>query len=81
MTFLVKQARNVTKLMTLSAPDRLTLELARYRATDPACGISGVHMYPLGGLRKSAAWSYAVVEGDFTLKRDGRGFEVNRPIE
>jgi len=81
MTFLVKQARNVAKLMTVNAPDRLTLELARYRATDPNCGIAGVHMYPLGGLRKTAAWSYAVVEGDFTLKRDGKGFEVNRPIE
>lgn len=81
MTFLVKQARNVTKLMTVSAPDRLTLELARYRATDPKCGIAGVHLYPLGGLRRTAAWAEAVVAGDFTLKRDGKGFEVNRPIE
>lgn len=81
MTFLVKQARNVTKLMTVNAPDKLAVELARYRASDPACGIAGVHMYPLGGLRKTAAWSYAVVDGDITLKRDGSGFQVNRPIE
>ena len=81
MTFLVKQARNVTKLMTLNAPDRLTMELARYQASDPDCGITGVHMYPLGGLRKTAAWSYAVSEGDFTLKPDGQGFTVNRPID
>jgi len=81
MTFLVKQARSVARLMRVSAPDRLVLELARYQATDPKCGITGVHMYPLGGLKKTAAWSYAVAEGDFTLKPDGSGFEVARPLE
>src|SRR5690625_1544765 len=81
MTFLLKQARNVARLMTVTAPDRLILELARYRAEDLDCGISGVHMYPLGGLKKTAAWSYAVAEGDFTLKADQQGFEVKRPID
>ncbi len=46
--FLTRQARNVTKLMTVSAPDRLIGALAAYRAGDPACGIAGVHVYPLG---------------------------------
>lgn len=80
MTFLVKQARNVARLMQVNAPDRLTLELARYQATDPNCGITGVHMYPLGGLKKTAAWSYAVAEGAFTLKRDRSGFELTQPL-
>lgn len=81
MTFLVKQARNVARLMQVSAPDRLTLDLARYRATDPGCGITGVHLYPLGGLKKTAAWSYAVTDGAFALKPDGNGFRVTRPLE
>lgn len=81
MNFLVRQARNVAKLMTVNAPDKLVLDLARYRATDPSCGIAGVHMYPLGGLRKTAAWSYAVVDGAFALKRGDKGFEVTRPVE
>ena len=81
MRFLTRQARNVAKLMTVSAPDRLLLDLARYKANDPNCGIRRAHVYPLGGLRRSAAWSYAVLDGDFALKRDGKGFKVNREID
>src|SRR5512137_2637252 len=43
MRFLTRQAMNVTKLLTVSAPDRLVCALAHYRATDPACGITGTH--------------------------------------
>ncbi len=81
MNFLVRQARNVAKLMTVNAPDKLTLDLAQYVASNPECLINKVHMYPLGGLRKSAAWSYAVVEGDITLKSGNKGFKVNRDID
>ncbi len=80
MRFLTRQARNVAKLMTVSAPDRLLLDLARYKASDPDCGIRKIHVYPLGGLKKSALWTYAAADGDFTLKRDGKGFTVNREI-
>lgn len=79
MTFLTRHAMNVAKLLTVSAPDRLVADLAAYKASDPACGIEGVHMYPLGGLRKSADWSYAVADGRFTLNGDGKGFEVMMP--
>ncbi|MEO1193032.1 MAG: methylenetetrahydrofolate reductase [Pseudomonadota bacterium] len=76
--FLTKQARQVTRLLTVNAPDQLVRELARYKAEDPKCGITQVHMYPLGGMRRSAAWSYAVLDGDFTITR--KGFELNRDI-
>lgn len=81
MRFLTRQARNVAKLMTVNAPDRLLLDLAIYQATDPNCGIRKVHVYPLGGLRRSAAWSYAVLDGEFSLKRDAKGFTVDREID
>ncbi|HEY5597243.1 MAG TPA: methylenetetrahydrofolate reductase [Kiloniellales bacterium] len=81
MRFLTRQARNVAKLMTVSAPDRLVTELAAYRAADPACGIAGVHVYPLGGLRRSALWSNAVADGQFTMKRDGTGFTVDVDLD
>ena len=77
MKFLTRQARNLTKLMTVSAPDRLVTDLAAYQASDPGCGITGVHMYPLGGLRRSAKWSHAVIDGAFTMNRDGKGFSVD----
>lgn len=79
MTFIAKQAMNVARLLTVSAPDKLVTELAAYKATDPRCGISGVHMYPLGGLKKTADWSYAVVDGNFELGRNRTGFEVALP--
>jgi methylenetetrahydrofolate reductase (NADPH) len=81
MRFLTRQARNMAKLMTVNAPDRLLLDIARYRASDPDCGIAKAHIYPLGGLRRSAAWTYAVADGAFTLRRDGKGFTVDREID
>lgn len=80
MNFLVRQARNVAKLMTVNAPDKLVLDLAANSAKDPNCQIKKVHMYPLGGMKKSAAWLYAVQEGDFKLKSGDKGFTVNRDI-
>ena len=77
MRFLTRQARNVTKLLAVSAPDRLVTALATYRATDPGCGIRGVHLYPLGGLKRSARWAQAVVDGRFEMREDGEGFEVS----
>lgn len=77
MRFLAKQARNLARLMTLSAPDKLLAELAVHRAEESESGIAGVHLYPLGGLRKSAKWAYAVTDGAFTMKTEGTGFLVD----
>ena len=81
MRFLTRQARKITQLMKVSAPDRLVMDLARYRASDPDCGIRKAHFYPLGGLRRSAQWAYAAADGAFTLKRDGKGFTLDQPVE
>lgn len=81
MRFLTRQARNVTKLLTVSAPDRLVTALAAYRAADPGCGIHGVHVYPLGGLKKSARWAQAVIDGRFEMREDGQGFEVDAALD
>ena len=80
MRYLTRQARNIAKLMTVNAPDKLVLELARYKAGDPHCGIRCAHFYPLGGLRRTAAWILAVQDGEFTLKSGDRGFDVDREI-
>jgi methylenetetrahydrofolate reductase (NADPH) len=81
MRVLTRQAKNITKLLNVKAPDRLVCELAYYRAHDPECGIRQVHVYPLGGLRRSAQWIYQVADGDFTLGRDGWSFTVDKEIE
>ena len=81
MRFLTRQARNVAKLLTVSAPDRLVTGLAAYQATDPGCGIRGVHVYPLGGLRKSARWTRAVIDGRFEMGKGGLGFKVDVALD
>lgn len=81
MRFLTRQARNIAKLLAVSAPDRLVTALAAYRATDPGCGIHGVHVYPLGGLKKSARWAQAVIDGRFEMSKDGHGFEVDVALD
>lgn len=72
MKFLTRQAKNVTQLLRVSTPDQLVRGLA---AVPPAAippAIVGLHIYPLGGLRRSAAWAYAVGDGQFELDaRDG----------
>ena len=80
MTFLKKQARNVAKLMTVSAPDKLLCDLAEYKAMDSSCGIMGCHMYPLGGIKKTAKWTYAVIDGNFAMNTKGPGFSLTVDI-
>ena len=55
----------------------MVTELAHYVATDPNNGINSVHMYPLGGLSKTARWAYAASRGEFDLLPNQQGFEVN----
>lgn len=77
MRVITRQAMNLAKVLTVAAPDKLVTALAAYQATDRSCGIRGVHVYPLGGLKKSAEWSYAVADGNFWVHPDGKGFSVD----
>ncbi len=80
MRVLTRQAANIAKLMTTRMPDKLTRDLANYQANDPECGINLCHLYPLGGMKKSAAWLYAVMDGDFELNNKG-GFDLTRELD
>ncbi len=75
MKYLTRQAKNITKLMTINTPDVLIRELAIHSDSSRNSGIVGIHMYPLGGLRRSAIWSYAVADGLFELNSKG-GLDV-----
>ncbi len=81
MRFLTRQSRNVTKLLTVSAPDRLIADLAYYKATDPESGIRRAHIYPLGGLRRSARWIYAVADSAFSMQKGARNFKIDRDMD
>lgn len=79
MRVITRQAANIAKLMTTRQPNKLVRELAEYKATAPDCGITQCHLYPLGGLKKSAAWLYAVKDGNFRVD-DAAGFELTVDI-
>lgn len=75
MRVLTRQAANITKLMTVREPDSLVRDLAAERARNPEFGVRQCHLYPLGGLKKSAAWLYGVQDGKIELGRKG-GFKT-----
>jgi methylenetetrahydrofolate reductase (NADPH) len=78
MRFISKQARNVTKLMTVQSPHLLLAGLARGMAADPECLIAHFHFYPFGGFAKTAAYADAVAHGQIRLLPKG-GFDVLPP--
>ena len=75
--FLKRQSKNVSKLMMTNAPDKQIVALAEYWTANPTCGLIGVHMYPLGGIKKSSDWMYAAIDGNFSMNRNNNGFLVN----
>jgi methylenetetrahydrofolate reductase (NADPH) len=77
MRVLTRQSSNLLRLARLSYPDALIAALAGWRAADPASRIERLHLYPFGGLARTARWLEAVRAGAFTLSDDGRGFTVD----
>ena len=75
MRFISKQARNVTKLMTMQSPHLLISGLAKGMAEDPDCLIKHFHFYPFGGFSKTAIYANAIASGSIQLLPDG-GFDV-----
>lgn len=57
MKFLTKQARNVTKLLSLQAPDALVADIAAQVRQEPALGIAGIHLFTLGAFAPTASWA------------------------
>lgn len=75
---LKRQAFNMAKLASVSAPDRIVADLARYKATDPDCGIAQAHFFTFGGLQRAADWLDAATKADFTPTPTG--FDVHRDL-
>lgn len=76
MRMITKQARNVTKLLTVQSPHLLIAGLAEAMAADKESRIQHFHYYPFGGFARTAKWAEAVATGDFNLEAKG-GFSVN----
>jgi len=63
MRVLTRQAPNLSRLLTVTEPNKLVADLAHYQATEPQSRIARVHLYPLGGLEKTTLWANAIVAG------------------
>jgi methylenetetrahydrofolate reductase (NADPH) len=77
MRVLTRQAGNLLRLARLSYPDALITALAAQRGSDPDSRIERLHLYPFGGLARTARWLEGVRAGAFTLSDDGLGFTVD----
>jgi methylenetetrahydrofolate reductase (NADPH) len=54
--FIRKQALNISKLLSVSTPDKFIEDLAGIHSTSPQLKIIGPHMYPFGGFDKLFDW-------------------------
>jgi methylenetetrahydrofolate reductase (NADPH) len=77
MRMLTRQGGNLLRLARVSYPDALITALAAHRAADPASRIERLHLYPFGGLARTARWVEAVRAGAFTMADDCTGFTVD----
>ncbi len=75
MRMIAKQAKNVTKLLTVQSPHLLIAGLSEAMAADPESRIQHFHYYPFGGFARTSRWASAVAEGEIELLPKG-GFSV-----
>ena len=67
--FLTKQARNISKLLTIQSPDNLLSELSTEIENDPDCLIENFHFYTFGGFAETASYAdLKLSQGRFVQK-------------
>ena len=79
MRFLTRQAKNVAKLVQTSSPESLLFDLAEQGMSNESL-IHGIHVYPLGGLKKSSAWFAAVGDGNYALDKDKKEITLSESV-
>ena len=56
LRFITKQAFNLTKLATLSTPDKLIYDLAEHSKINKDSKLEKIHFYAFGGMKKTSEW-------------------------
>ncbi len=80
LSFLRKQGLRAFRLASVSMPDRQLSRLAQYYAETEDCPITRVHFFNFGGLKRTMQFIQAVENGNFEMKRFGRGFNLEDKI-
>jgi len=71
-----KHATQLSKLLTVSAPDNQVVDLATHRSRHPDSPLKGLHFFPFGGLKRTSDWLKKLADGEFDFTSDGKGIEV-----
>jgi len=66
-----KHATQLSKLLTVSAPDEQLVALANHRHQHPQSPIKGLHFFPFGGLKRTSEWLAKLADGQFEFTSDG----------
>ncbi len=67
---LTRQYARMFRLAAATAPGNVLVSLARARIGDAASRIEGVHFFPFGSFRATAAWAGALASGAFAVNDD-----------
>lgn len=75
---IVSRGASIARLLTDAAPDPIIRDLA---ATPAYSGLQpmGFHMFPFGGLERTARWMGSVAAGEFRLRHSESGFQTGVP--
>ncbi len=77
LRFLTRQPGSLLQLTRTTYPDGMIAALAAGLAADRDSRIERLHVFPFGGLMRTAGWLAAVRAGRFTLQPDRQGFAVD----
>ena len=67
MNFVAKQARNITKLLTIQTPDALLAELSEGMQRDSGCLLENFHFYPFGGFVKTVDYINSILKNNMSI--------------
>ena len=76
LRFITKQALNLTKLATLSTPDKLIYDLAEHSEVSKDSKLEKIHFYAFGGMKKTSEWLNQFYNSVFSYNNKQK-FELN----
>jgi len=76
LRFITKQAFNLTKLATLSTPDKLIYDLAEHIEINKDSKLEKIHFYAFGGMKKTSEWLNQFKKSNFSYTNKQK-FELN----
>jgi methylenetetrahydrofolate reductase (NADPH) len=78
--FLRKQGLKLLKLASISMPDHIISELARYYADHPHGPVTRLHFFNFGGVPLTMKFLHEIERGEFDVKWIGSGFNLHHKL-